>query len=89
MKILERNFSKDLQAIFAKHSGNTTEKRVKKLEKIFVPADLHRFNVVKVTEFEEKVVIFGITMADALRGINHKYQDTDLVKYRVVPAEAV
>jgi hypothetical protein len=81
----DRDFRKDLKAIFDKHS--TEEVQPRKARYDYLPTTTKRFNVMKQTESGAKFVEFGITINDAFRGIDGRFKDTDTVKYRIVPAK--
>lgn len=80
-----RDFKKDLQDIFVKHSIGSEQPKKPRYDPS-VP-NVKRFNVMKQTESGVKFVEFGITINDAFRGIDGRFKDTDTVKYRIVPAQ--
>lgn len=59
-----------------------------KLTEVFIPVKAHRFNVIKETERGSKVIEFGITLEDALRGVDGRFRNTDATRFRIIPAEA-
>ncbi len=79
------DFKAALKAVFTKHEGPATAEP--RIIPICLVPDTRRFNVVKVTETDQKVIAFGITIKDALRGINGRYNDTPEIRYRIIPME--